>query len=215
MKPMWMYSGLDSKMRLHLEDNDKEAVDVVLSTLFINPVVPAVEDLPLTLWPLHQLNMTERLAILDGMPAFTLAGEKETPVPVVQEVEAAESPSAPGAGRGEEEATANPSAVEVSSSRAGAFTDKVCEISSGDDDAFVVAPSRLMEEEEDVDDEAAAEGRREPRSKAAFDRPGARPSDVPSKRKAEAPPEGSGTKAKPSWRSPGLAWVDTGAKQSG
>ena len=71
------------------------------------------------------------------------------------------------------------------------------------------------EAEEEVSDEEALPGRREPRSKAASDRPGARPSDVPSKRKAEAPPEGSGAKAKPSWRSPGLAWVDTGAKESG
>ena len=82
----------------------------------------------------------------------------------------------------------------------------------------MVVPTRYAEEEEaeeEASDKEASPGRREPRSKAAVDRSGARPSDVPPKRKAEAPPEGSGAKAKPSWRSPGLAWVDTGAKQSG
>ena len=135
-------------------------------------------------------------------------------MPVVQEAEGADSPSASGAGRREEEATAG----EVSSSWPGPFTDKICDISSVDDDALVVAPSRLVEEEEEereASDAEATPGRREPRTKAAMGRTGARLSDVPSKRKAEAPPEGSGAKAKPSWRSPGLAWVDTGAQPSG
>ena len=38
--PMWMYSGPNDKRRLHREDNDKDAVDNVLSALFINPAVP-------------------------------------------------------------------------------------------------------------------------------------------------------------------------------
>ena len=135
-------------------------------------------------------------------------------MPVVQEAEGADSPSALGVGRGEEEAATG----QVSSSRPGPFTDEICDISSGDDDAFVVAPSHLVQEEheeEEASDAEATPGWREPRTKAAVDRSRARPSDVPSKRKAEAPPEGSGAKAKPSWRSTGLAWVDTGAKQSG
>ena len=107
---------------------------------------------------------------------------------MVQEAEGADSPSASGAGRGEEEATTG----EVSSSRPGPFTNDICDISSGDDDAFVVAPSRLMEEEEEAEEEAsdkeATPGRRESRTKVAVDRPGARSSEVPSKCKAEAPP---------------------------
>ena len=85
--PMWMYSGPQDKMRLHREDNDKDAVDNVLSALFINPVVPAMDELPITLRPLHQYNMTKRQAILEGMPSFTPSGlaGKEVHVPVVQE----------------------------------------------------------------------------------------------------------------------------------
>ena len=108
-------------------------------------------------------------------------------------------------------------AGEVSFSRAWPFTDEICDISSGDDDAFVVAPSRLVEEEDEereASDVEATPGRREPRTKAAVDRSGARLSDVPSKRKAVAPPKGSGARTAPSWRSPGLAWVDTGAAPS-
>ena len=83
--PMWMYSCPQDKMRIHREDNDKDAFDNVLSALFINPVVPAMDQLPITLQLLHQYNMTECLAILEGMPLFTPAGQvgKEVPVPVV------------------------------------------------------------------------------------------------------------------------------------
>ena len=82
---MWMYSGPQDKMRLHREDNDKDAVDNVLSALFINLVVPAMDQLSITLRLLHQYNMTKCLGILVGMPAFTPAGlaGKEVPVPVV------------------------------------------------------------------------------------------------------------------------------------
>ena len=52
--PMWMYSGPRDKMRLHVEDNDKDTVDNVLSALFVNPSLPAVDQLSATLRPLHQ-----------------------------------------------------------------------------------------------------------------------------------------------------------------
>jgi len=98
------------------------------------------------------------------------------------------------------------------------FTGEVCDISSGDDDAFVVAPSRPVEEvtEAGTSSETGAwSGRREPRTKVVVDRSGVRPSDVPSKRKAGTSPGGSGVKTTPSWRSPGLTWVDAGASPSG
>ena len=96
---MWIYSGAHAKMRLHREDNDKDFIDNVSSALFINPVVPAADQLPVTLRPLHQYNMTERMAILEGMPLFTPADQvgMEVPVPVVQEAARADSPSASGA----------------------------------------------------------------------------------------------------------------------
>ena len=225
-----MYSGPNDKMRLHREDNDKDAVDNVLSALFINPAVPAMEELPISLRPLHQYNMTERLAVLEGVPPYTPAGpaRKVVPVPVVHDAEEAETPSASGAGQGEEEAAAGgeedaagekeDAGGEEASSRARPHAGEICDISSGDDEgAFAGAPTRRAEEEEsagEASDEESLLGRREPRSKAACDRPGARPSDVPSKRKAEAPLERPDARPKPSWRSPGLAWVDTGAKRS-
>ena len=73
---MWMYSGPNDMMRLHCEDNDKYTVDNVLSALFVSSAVPAVDQLPTTLRPLHQYNLTERMAILEGMPPFTPTGRQ-------------------------------------------------------------------------------------------------------------------------------------------
>ena len=136
--PMWMYSGSSDKMRLHVEDNDKDTIDNVLSALFVNPSVLAADELPAALRPLHQYNLTERMARLEGMPSFSPTGpaDSDVPLPAPRGAEGADSPSASGAGLGEEEAAAG----EVSSSRAGPFTDEICDISSGDEDAFVVAP---------------------------------------------------------------------------
>ena len=80
--PMWMYSGPNDKMLLHREDNEKDTVDNVLSALFINPVVSAMDKLPITLRPLHQYNMTERMAALEGMPPFTPTGLAGMEVPL-------------------------------------------------------------------------------------------------------------------------------------
>ena len=35
--PMWMYSGPSDKMRLHVEDNDKDTIDNILSALLSAP----------------------------------------------------------------------------------------------------------------------------------------------------------------------------------
>lgn len=214
--PMWMYSWPNDKMGLHVEDNDKDTVDNILSALFVSPSVLPVDELRAALRPLHQYHLTERMALLKGMHPFTPTGpaDSDVPMPAPRGAEGADSLSASGAGLGEEEATA----WEVSSSRARPFTDEICDTSSGDEDAFVVAPSRLVEEEAEEGEASGAEafqGRCGPRTKVAVDYSVARPSDVPSKRKAEAPPARPTSKPFPSWRSPGLAWVDAGAPPPG
>ena len=149
------------------------------------------------------------MALLEGMPSFTPTGlaDSDVPMPTPRGVEWADSPSASGAGLGEEEATAG----EVSASRVGPFTDDICDI-------FVVPPPLPVEEEAEEKEASGAEdspGRRGPRTMAAVDHSGARPSDVPSKRKAEAPPARPASKPFPSWRSSGLAYVDAGAPPPG
>ena len=134
------------------------------------------------------------------MPTFTplgLAGEEEDEValPVAKGPEAAESPYASDAEPGCEAARANPLPGGASSSRAALPAEGILEVSSDDDETEA--------------------GRREPRTKAAHDRPAREPMGAPLKRKVEAPPEGSGARTTPSWRSPGMAWVDTRAKKAG
>ena len=102
----------------------------------------------------------------------------------------ADSPSTSRAWSGEDEAATG----EALHARYEPFTDEICDISSGDDDAFVVAPSRLEEEAPEagaVSEIDASPGRPEPRTKAMVDRSGVRPSDIPFKRKAATPLEGS------------------------
>ena len=136
-------------------------------------------------------------------------------MPVAKVPGAAESPSASDVELGGVAARANPSTGGASSSRAAPPAEEIFEVSSGDDEPSREAPSRPVTEGEGSDDDEAAAGRREPRSKAAHGRPAGEPTGAPLKRKAEAPPEGSGARTTPSWRSPGMAWVDTRAKKAG
>ena len=152
-------------------------------------------------YTLHQINLASRLAMLERMPTFTplgLAGEEEEdgPMPVARGQDAADSPYASDAEQGDAAAGAVPSAGGASSSRASPPPEEVFELSSSDD-------------------EEAEAGRQEPRTKAAHDRPAGEPPSASLKRKTEAAPGGSGVRATPSWRSSGMAWVDTRAKKTG
>ena len=64
--PMWMYSGPNDKMRLHVKDNDKDVVDNILSALFVNPSVLPTDEVRAALRPLHQYNLTERMPSWKG-----------------------------------------------------------------------------------------------------------------------------------------------------
>ena len=212
-RPSW--HGPSDPMRLHLEDLGSDVVDTILNIVLASLDVPG--KIAGSVRPLHQLPLSDRVDILDGMPDFTprgLAGLMDQEVaPPARAVVGVDSSSASRAWSGEEEAATGG----ASPARYEPFTDEICDISSSDDDAFVVAPSRLEEEASEAgtaSETGASPGRREPRTKAMVDRSGARPSDIPSKRKAATPLEGSGAKPTPSWRSPGLSWVDAGASPS-
>ena len=116
-------------------------------------------------------------------------------MPVAKDGDAAESPYASEAEHDDADAEAVPSAGGASSSQAAPPAAEVYELSSSDG-------------------EEAEAGRREPRTKAAHDRPAGEPPSASLKRKAEAAPEGSGGRTAPSWRASGMAWVDTRAKKS-
>jgi len=219
-KPMWMYSGPMDAMRLHCSDHSAATVAHIMGTLFINPVVPVPRNDDTR--PLHQLSMAKRLAVLEVMPEFTplgLAGEekKDAAAPMVEEEGAAGSPAASDADLGAATGEAKPSAGEASSSKRVPPEAEVLDVSSGEDEDFLVVPSRPIAEDDEISGLDARTGRREPRTKELHDRPSGDPEGTPLKRKAETALEGSGAGSVPSrpWRSAGMAWVDTRARKSG
>ena len=71
-EPMWMYAGPSDPMRLHPEDLGSDVVDTILNILFASPDVPG--KIAGSVRPLHQLPLSDRVDILDGMPDFTPHG---------------------------------------------------------------------------------------------------------------------------------------------
>ena len=112
---------------------------------------------------------------------------------------------------------ANPSPGEAISSKHAAPEEEVLEISSGEDEDFIVAPSRRATEEEDDSGPEAAAERCEPRTKAIHDRAAKSPAGTPLKRKAEAALDepSAGAASSGLRRSANMVWVDTRAKTSG
>jgi len=207
-------------MRLHCNDHSAATVAHIMGILFINPVVPVPRNNDTR--PLHQYSLKDRLAVLEQMPEFTplgLAGEekKDAAAPVVTTEGTAESPGASDAEFGAAAGGVNPSAGEASSSKPPPPEDEILEISSDKDEDFLVVPSRPIAEEEESSSPGAGSGRRDPRTKAAHDRPAKDPEGTPLKRKAESALGGSsaGSSASKPWGSAGMAWVDTRAKKSG
>ena len=192
-RPMWAYSGPTDPMRLHPCDHRPEVVATIMGGLFVNPDVPA--RVHVAIRPLFEVP-DKRQATLARMPAFTplgLAGEEEEEGPMPADT--AESPCASDSEQGDAETEVEPSAGAGSSSGVVPPAGEVHELSSGDS-------------------EEAEAGRQEPRTKAAHDRPAGEPPSAPHKRKAEAAPEEAGARTAPSWRSPGMTWVDSRAKKT-
>ena len=197
-KPMWAYTGPTDPLRLHLSDHRPAVVETILGGLFVNPEVPA--RVHVAIRPLFEVP-DKRRATLAQAPAFTplgLAGDEEEEEPMPADT--TESPSASDSEQGDAETRVEPSAGVGSSAGAGS--------SSG-----VAPPAGEVQELSSGDSEEAAAGRHEPRTKAAHDRPAGEPPSAPHKRKAEEALE-AGARAVPSWRSPGMTWVDTRAKKT-
>ena len=174
-----MYAGPSDPMQLHPEDLASDVVDTILNILFASPDVP--RKIAGSVRPLHQLPLSDRMDILNGMPDFTphgLAGLMDQEVaPPVRAAVGVDSSSTSRAWSCEEETATG----EAPLARYEPFTDEICDISSGDDDASVVAPSCLEEAPEAgaVSEIDASPGRREPRTKAMVDRSGASPLPSP------------------------------------
>ena len=197
-KAMWAYSGPTDSLRLHLSDHRPAVVEVILGGLFVNPEVP--ERVHVAIRPLFEVP-DKRRAILTDAPAFTplgLAGDEEEEGPLPAGT--TESPSASDSEQGDAETRAGPSAGVGSSAGAGSS-------------AGVAPPAVEADEHSSGDSEEAAAGRYEPRTKAAHDRPAGEPPNAPHKRKAEEALEAEARDV-PSWRSPGMTWVDTRAKKT-
>ena len=159
VRPMWMYSGPQDRMRLHGEPLPEKETAAAMKLLFGVAEIPGA-DMEL-LRPIHQLPLQSRLDILESLPTFNARGlEGESGVdaaPVVEDDDVAQYLADSEVEEETEDATASASAEESSSPWAER-AEAVVEVSSGEEE-FVVAPSsRIMEggeEKEEEEDQAA------------------------------------------------------------
>ena len=167
------------------------------------------------LMPIHQLPPSSRLQILEMMTTFTARGlEGEASADAAPMVE--EDPLAKYLIESEGDEDDKPKGA--SSSRA-AREDEVLEISSSDDEEFLVAHSHPVaeggEQEGGEGVQKAGAGRREGCSKKKHEKPAGSPAGTPLKRKAEAAPEGASGGGIASRLRCSMQWVDTADSKSG
>ena len=144
VRPMWMYSGPQDRMRLHGEPLPEKETAAAMKLLFGVAEIPGADTELLR--PIHQLPLQDRLAILEGLPTFNARGlEGESGVdaaPVVEDDDVAQY-LADSEEEMETETAAASASVEEARTPQAERTEAAVEVSSGEEE-FVMAPSRRI-----------------------------------------------------------------------